>query len=85
MKVIILFSALLAVAVSFETIDLSKIRPLEEIPEFRAMYPNKVFSGKVAGVNVAEANSRIINGQIAGPTTVPYMARIYTSYNQMKI
>lgn len=76
MKLAIIFLAVVGAVLSANVVpladrpvlDLSNVRPLYEIPEFRAMHPED-FTGRVAP---RTAGSRIINGNLAGATDVPY-------------
>lgn len=58
-------------------IDWSSIKPLHEIPSYRAANPK--IRAPVAGDSF---DSRIVNGQIASPTDVPYQVNNSRAFNQ---
>lgn len=75
--IILLFCILcngLAHSENSNTIDFSSVKPLHEIPSYRAANPSIRATGKAA-VSSSKFNSRIVNGQIAGPEDVPYQVK----------
>lgn len=78
--VILLFCAISASVISGSVleqkeqtqIDFSSIKPLHLIPSYRAAHPRL----SKTPLKETSFDSRIVNGQIATPTDVPYQVRI---------
>lgn len=74
----VIFVAVLAVAsceIDLKTFDWSSVKPLSEIKEWREVHVNH---GVVTNPRLS---SRIINGDITGPTEFPYMAGVILHFD----
>jgi secreted trypsin-like serine protease len=81
MKLLVIFSILIISVfceIDLKTFDWSSVKPLHEIQEWRSLHKNLIRPS--IEVN-QQRNGRIIDGEIASPTTFPYMVGILLHFD----